>query len=107
MQSRQQHSKRTRRNRQKVPLMIALACDHSDSKRFGRDKAGNQRHRCKACGKTWIESAPKLLGDMRLPLATAELCLRMLLEGNSLRSTARLTGVSRATVIALLMLVGR
>jgi IS1 family transposase len=43
---------------------------------------------------------------MRLSPAKAIMCLRMLLEGSSIRSIERLTGVNRNTIMSLLVLVG-
>src|SRR5919199_2842678 len=34
------------------------------------------------------------------------MCLRLLVEGNSIRSTERITGVNRNTILSLLVLVG-
>ena len=86
--------------------MIAPACRHEDTKRHGRDRHGNQRLRCKLCGKTWVESRPKLLGDMRIPIDRAVFCLRLLLEGNSIRSVERLTDTHRDTIMRLVVLIG-
>jgi IS1 family transposase len=44
---------------------------------------------------------------MRLSTAKAIMCLRMLLEGSSIRSIERLTGVNRNTIVSLLVLVGQ
>jgi transposase-like protein/IS1 family transposase len=87
--------------------MIAPACKHDQTKRFGHDRKGNQRYRCILCGKTWIEETPKTLGAMRLDKTKAVLCLRLLLEGNSIRSTERITGVHRDTILVLLETLGR
>jgi IS1 family transposase len=87
--------------------MIAPACKHDQVKRHGHDRYGNQRFRCILCGKTWIEEKPKPLGQKRLEKAKAVLCLRLLLEGNSIRSTERITGVHRDTILGLLEMLGR
>lgn len=83
-----------------------IACAHANRKKHGQDRKGNQRFRCLDCGKTWVETRPKILGDMRIPLDRAILCLRLLFEGNSIRSTERLTGTHRDTIIELIVLVG-
>ena len=85
--------------------MIALPCEHKDNKKHGRDRHGNQRFRCKKCGKTWVRDR-RPLGNMRIPLDRAVMCLRMLLEGNSIRSTERLTGTHRDTIVSLIVYVG-
>ena len=90
----------------KVGSMIVPACRHEDTKRHGRDRHGNQRFRCKLCGKTLTESRPRLLGDMKIPTDRAVFCLRLLLEGNSIRSVERLTYTHRDTIMKLVVLVG-
>jgi transposase-like protein/IS1 family transposase len=86
--------------------MIAPACQHTHAKKFGRDRNGNQRFRCILCGQTWLEPRVKPIGDMRIDHAKAVQALEMLLEGVSLRSTERLTGLAHATVLKLLETVG-
>lgn len=66
-------------------------CCHSDSQRFGKDRRGNQRFRCRSCRKTYTEPRKRLIGDMRIPLDRAELIVRLLCEGNSIRSVERIT----------------
>ncbi len=83
-----------------------MECDHSETKRFGRDRKGNQRLRCKACGLTWTTQPAKPLGVMRVPLDTAKLALRLLTEGMSIRATERTTGVHRDTLMKLIVLFG-
>jgi len=43
---------------------------------------------------------------MRIPLEKAELALRLLLEGNSIRSTQRITGLHQQTILNLLVMIG-
>lgn len=80
---------------------------NSLSKKHGRDRNGNQRFRCLACKKAFSEPNDKLLGSMYLPEDKAILCLQLLIEGNSVRSIERITGVHRDTVLSLLETVGR
>jgi IS1 family transposase len=86
--------------------MIAPACPHKDRKRFGHDRHGNQRYRCLLCGVTFIEKRPRPIGSMRIDPEKARQVLEMLLEGVSIRSTVRLTGVAKGTILRLLELVG-
>lgn len=81
-------------------------CQHAHTKKFGKDRKGNQRYRCLDCGKTWIEYQPRPIGDMRIPMDKAVMVLKMLIEGSSVRVTERITGVSKPTILALLVLVG-
>lgn len=76
------------------------------AKKFGKDRKGNQRYRCLTCNKTFQEAQEKPLGKMRLPMDKALLCLKLLVEGNSIRSVERITGVEKKTVISLLVLAG-
>jgi IS1 family transposase/transposase-like protein len=75
--------------------------------RWGRDRAGHVRHCCKACGATYGDIPPRPLGPMRLDQAKATLCLSLLTEGSSIRSTERVTGVHRDTVTRLLVFAGK
>ena len=43
---------------------------------------------------------------MRLSLDRALLCLQLIVEGNSIRSTERITSVHRDTILALLVMAG-
>ena len=49
--------------------MILPVYQRGNCQRFGKDRKGNQRFRCKDCGVTWVESQPKPLGDMRVDVA--------------------------------------
>ena len=86
--------------------MIATSCQHNQTKKFGRDRNGNQRFRCVLCGKTWIEDRVRPIGDMRIDFDKAVQVLEMLLEGVSIRSTVRVTGIAKGTILRLLELVG-
>ncbi len=87
--------------------MVISSCQHSDYRTNGKDRHGNQRFRCKLCGKTWVEVAPvKPLGEMRIPVETAKQALRLLLEGMSVRSVERITRLHRDTVCKLIVYFG-
>lgn len=73
---------------------------------WGRDKDGNPRRKCKACRSTFGIIPERPLGAMRLDLDKATLCLSLLTEGSSIRSTERITGVHRDTICSLLVKVG-
>lgn len=75
-------------------------------KRFGRHRNGLQRFRCNQCRKTYTEDHQRPLDEMRLPTEKAEAVLRLLLEGMSIRSAERVTGVYRNTIFRLLVLAG-
>jgi IS1 family transposase/transposase-like protein len=86
--------------------MIAPACDHKRTLKWGRNRKGCQRHKCLECGLTWSEYRPHPIGSMKIPLDKAIMVLRTLLEGSSVRSTVRLTGVAKGTILDLLILIG-
>jgi transposase-like protein/IS1 family transposase len=74
--------------------------------RFGKHRNGLQRYRCSQCRKTFTEDHTRPLDAMRVPLEPALLCLQLLLEGNSIRSAERITGVHRDTILSLLEVAG-
>jgi transposase-like protein/IS1 family transposase len=86
---------------------MMVACAHTSRRRRGYNRAGDQRWQCLSCGKTWIEPKPKPLGKMTVPVNTAKLALRLLCEGNSIRSTSRITGLHKGTVCRLLVYFGQ
>ncbi len=65
-----------------------------------------QRYRCNQCKKTFSESQDKPLDDMRISLDKAEMCLKLLLEGMSIRSVQRITGMHQETILNLITLAG-
>lgn len=77
------------------------------SKKAGKDRHGEQRFKCTECGKRFTLPKDKLLGSMILDTDKALLCLNLLIEGNSVRSTERITGVHRDTILSLLETVGK
>ena len=87
-------------------MMIAPACKHDQTRKFGKDRKGQPRVQCGLCGKTWTVAPPSLLGDMRIDLLVAEQIPKCLCEGNSVRATARLTNTDPHTVIDLMNMIG-
>jgi transposase-like protein len=85
-----------------------MTCHNCNSlcKRFAKHRNGLQRFRCKECGRTLTEEHTRLLDQMRIPLERALLCLTLLIEGNSIRSIERITGVHRDTILDLLLKAG-
>ena len=86
--------------------MNCIDCN-SLTKRHGKDRKGNQRFRCLACGKTFIVPQAKMLNNMYLAEDKAVNVLQLLVEGMSVRSIERVTGVPRDTVLRLLETVGK
>jgi transposase-like protein len=77
-----------------------------EAKKFGKHRNGLQRYRCAQCGKTYTEAHEKPLEGMTMPMDKALLALRLLVEGNSIRSIERTTNTHRDTILRLLVLVG-
>ncbi len=65
----------------------------ADCQRFGNHRNGLRRFRCPKCGKTYTEPHEKPLGSMTVPMDKALLALQLLIEGTSVRSTERITGI--------------
>jgi transposase-like protein/IS1 family transposase len=66
-----------------------------------------QRYKCQQCGERFSEPQQVPLGaDVRLPKEKVLLILNCLVEGNSVRGTARLCNVEKRTVLNLLKLAG-
>jgi transposase-like protein/IS1 family transposase len=86
--------------------MNCQACD-GQTKKFGKDRKGQQRYRCLSCKKTFVEPHVKPLGNMILAEDKALSVLKHLVEGCSIRSTERITGVHRDTILSLLEVVGQ
>lgn len=86
-----------------------MTCHNCSSicKKFGKFGPKRiQRYRCNQCKKTFSEAQDKPLDDMRISLDRAEMCLKLMLEGMSIRSIQRITGVHQETILNLLTLAG-
>ena len=74
----------------------------------GRGRNSVQRFKCQTCGKRFSEPQQKPFGtDVRLPKETVCRILHFLVEGNSIRGTARLCDVENRTVLNMLTLAGQ
>ena len=78
----------------------------TNAQRHGKDRKGVQRFKCNECGKTFVEEQAKPLDTMSLDFDKAIAVLKQLAEGCSIRSTERITGVNRNTIMSLIVLVG-
>jgi transposase-like protein/IS1 family transposase len=88
-----------------APTMTCEACK-SSCQRFGKHRNGLLRFRCPICKRTYTEAHQRTLGTMYIPQERAILALQLLLEGNSIRSTERITQLDRNTIMRLLLLAG-
>jgi transposase-like protein/IS1 family transposase len=88
--------------------MTCIRCKHQTCTKFGHfGKRRIQRWRCNSCKTTFCEPHERLTRDTMLsrPEAT-EQAIKCLLEGCSVRSTERLTGLDRNTIMRLLVVAG-
>jgi len=83
--------------------MICYNC-RSDCRKFGKRK-GRQRYQCAQCGKIFTDARQSIDG-MYLPIEKADVILKLLLEGNSVSSTARILDVHPGTILRLLVKAG-
>ncbi len=74
-------------------------------KKNGKDRNETQRFKCLDCGKTY--TATEKVEGKNTPMEKIELVIKLLVEGNSIRSTERITNVHRDTIIRLLETVGK
>ncbi|MGA7236404.1 MAG: IS1 family transposase [Bryobacteraceae bacterium] len=77
-----------------------------EAKKFGKHRNGLQRFRCMQCSKTFTEPHERPFDAMTVDQEKAMLALRMLVEGNSVRSIERTTELHRDTILRLMVLVG-
>ncbi|HEY7159153.1 MAG TPA: IS1 family transposase [Gemmataceae bacterium] len=85
--------------------MLCPYCEGS-ARRFGFNRNGSQRYRCDACRVTFTDDATRPADRRRLAFDRAVFCLRLLLEGTSIRSVERLTGIHRDTILTAFVDVG-
>ncbi|MFO0790900.1 MAG: IS1 family transposase [Pirellulales bacterium] len=86
--------------------MILATCEHKNKRTNGTTKSGATRYRCKDCGKSWTESTATL-GGMRIRLDKAAQVIELLCEGTSVSATARISGISKPTILELLVYFGQ
>jgi IS1 family transposase/transposase-like protein len=89
-------------------MVCPKGCD-SVIARAGKRADGLQRYRCGSCGKTFSESKPQenIFGTKQaVDNSKALLALQLLVEGNSIRSTERIVGIHRDTIMDLLVKAG-
>ena len=88
-----------------VMTMTCEACN-VDCQRFGKHRNGLRRFRCPQCKRTYTEPHKRVLEGSYISEDRTVLALQLLLEGNSIRSTERITKLDRNTIMRLLVLAG-
>src|SRR5208283_3386649 len=88
--------------------MTCTKCQHQTCKKFGYfGKRRIQRWRCTSCNSTFCEPHARLTRAIMTSRPDAGLrAIQCLLEGCSIRSTERLTGLNRNTIMRLLVDAG-
>ncbi|MGA2251636.1 IS1 family transposase [Terracidiphilus sp.] len=85
--------------------MTCESCN-ANCQRFGKHRNGLRRFRCPQCKKTYTEAHQRTLGTMYISQEKAALALKLLVEGNSIRSTERITDLDRNTILSLITKAG-
>lgn len=88
-----------------MPTMSCEDCN-VECQRFGQHRNGLRRFRCPKCKRTLTEVHTRTLGEMYIPWEKALMAVQLLLEGNSIRSTERITGLDKNTIMRVLVLAG-
>src|SRR5579871_5683095 len=90
----------------KVDLTMTCVDCLINCQRFGKHRNGLQRFRCPSCYKTFTEPHKPALEGSYISQDRIVLALRLLIEGNSLRSTERITGLDINTLMKILVKAG-
>ncbi len=78
----------------------------TECRMFGKTRKGQQRYQCSQCRKTYSDPRNEHLGGMYTPPEKVEAVITLLVEGCSIRSIQRITGVDQNTVMKILVLAG-
>ncbi len=79
----------------------------ADCQRFGTNRNGSQRFRCVPCKRTFSGKLADRVDGSTIPLADIEKVLQLLIEGCSVRSAERISGLHRDTILRLLVTAGQ
>lgn len=78
-----------------------------EAAKAGKRSDGLQRYRCTQCGKTFSERKSfGVFGHKQLDEGKALLALKLVVEGNSIRSAERISGLHRDTIMRLVLEAG-
>jgi IS1 family transposase/transposase-like protein len=75
-------------------------------RKFGKDRHGSQRYQCLPCGRILTEPHNGHFAGMYTSPEEAASVLRLMIEGLSVRSSERLTGMHRDTILRVLTHAG-
>jgi transposase-like protein/IS1 family transposase len=87
---------------------ITMTCESCEvsCQRFGKHRNGLRRFICPQCRKTYTEAHKPALDGSYISQERIVLALRLMVEGNSLRSTERITGLDINTLMKILVKAG-
>lgn len=85
--------------------MILATCSHETRHKHGKDRHGCQRFKCALCGQTFVDDV-RPLADMRTSVDKVAQAFALMLEGMSVRSVQRMTGLCRETLANLVVRIG-
>jgi transposase-like protein/IS1 family transposase len=87
---------------------ITTTCESCEVKcqRFGKHRNGLRRFRCPQCHKTFTETHKPTLDGSYISQERIVMAMRLMVEGNSLRSTERITGLDIDTLMKILAKAG-
>jgi transposase-like protein/IS1 family transposase len=90
-------------------LDLTMTCNGcgASCQRFGKHRNGLRRFRCLLCKRTYTEPHKRVLDTMYVSQEKAVLAIQLLVEGNSIRSTERITNLDRNTIMSLLVRAGQ
>jgi transposase-like protein/IS1 family transposase len=77
-----------------------------ECRKFGKHRNGLTRYQCRECKRTFTEPHNKPLGGMYTEVARAEEVLKLLVEGCSINTIERVTGVHHGTIVKILTVAG-
>ena len=76
-------------------------------KKAGKRSDGLQRYRCSQCGKTFSDRKQfGMFGHKQIDEQRGLIALKLLVEGCSIRTAERMTGLHRDTIMKLLVIAG-
>ncbi len=93
-------------NETKAAKTMTCGACNAECQRFGKHRNGLRRFRCPQCKRTYTEAHTRTLGTMYVSEDRAALAVQLLIEGNSIRSTERITKLDRNTIMRVLVLAG-
>ena len=96
---------RTKHKQESGGVINCEFCNTS-CRRFGFHRNGLRRFRCQICKRTYTEAHERTLGGMYISPEDARRVVQLLVEGDSIRSTQRISDLDQNTIMKILVLAG-